>query len=178
MSLIDQSYFKGELLIPHLTQAVDIAALQLLIDAKESELLTKLLGYELYKLYVAGITANTQKYKDIRDGKEYTNSSGSLTKWVGLAFTVGTIKKSLIANYVYCCYQINNYTFTTGSGEKKTDLAINALPEDKVNRAWNEMVSWNVDLYEFLSTNKVDYPEYVKVIIDSELYNKKNRFNI
>lgn len=178
MSAIDTSYFYGDLTIAQISQASNAAALQIFIDAKEEELLTKLLGYPLLKLYKAGITANTQIYEDIRDGKEYTDSLGKLTKWVGLAFTIGTAKKSLIANYVYWHWIRDNYSFTTGSSEKKTDLAINALPDEKLVRAWNEMVNWNTALYEFLTVNIATYPDFEDVIIDCALHTKQNRLNL
>lgn len=177
MPTIDNTYFFGELSLAYPDTPAGITNLQLLIDSREDELLLRLLGYALYKAYKAGIAAGSpdQRWLDIRDGKEYTNQSGVLTKWPGLHFTVGTSKKSLIANYVYWHYQNDNYTFTTGSSEKKTDLAINANPEIKMIRAWNEMVNWNTDLYLFLSDNADTYPEYKNTVIDCELFTMKNR---
>lgn len=175
MAVIDTSYFFGELSISQPT-----ATLQMMIDSREPELLTKLLGYELNKNYTAGIAAGSpaQKWLDLRDGKEYTTASGTLTKWSGLRFTVGTAKKSLIANYIYWHYLNDNITFTTASGQKKSDLPINAGPDAKMIRAWNEMVDWNFQLNAFLLANIVDYPEYNDVIICDELFNLQNRFGL
>lgn len=178
MATIDTSYFYGELSIAQISQVEIAASLQIIIDSREDELLLKLLGYELYKAYKAGVTGSTQKYLDIRDGKEYTDTSGNLTKWVGLKFAIGNAKKSLIANYVYYHYLADNASFTTGSGEKKTDLAINVSPEMKMIRAWNEMVNWNIDLHQFLMANISTYPEYEKVCIDKELFIYQNRFGL
>jgi hypothetical protein len=178
MATIDTSYFYGELSIAQISQAEIAASLQIIIDSREDELLLKLLGYELYKAYKAGVIATTQKYIDIRDGKEYTDRNGNLTKWVGLKFAIGTAKKSLIANYVYWHYLTDNASFTTGSGEKKTDLAINVSPDMKMIRAWNEMVNWNIELHEFLMTKISDYPEYENVCIEKELFTYQNRFGL
>jgi hypothetical protein len=72
----------------------------------------------------------------------------------------------LIANYVYWFYQADNYTFTTGSSEKKTDNAINANPDVKMVSAWNEMVNFNRSLHLFLVDQIAVYPEYK----DSDAY--------
>lgn len=178
MATIDTSYFYGERSIAGISQAETAAALAIFIDGKEDELMTRLMGYNLYKLYKAGITASTQIYKDIRDGKEYTNSLGIADKWVGLAFTVGTSKRSLIANYVYWHYVRDNHTFTTGSGEKKTDLAINVSPDVKLISAWNEMVNWIYALHDFLTVSISTYPDYADVVIDTELFTKQNSLNL
>lgn len=175
MAVIDTSYFFGELSISQPT-----ATLQMLIDSRESELLTKLLGYELNKLYTAGIAAGSpaQKWLDLRDGKEYTTGGGVLTKWPGLRFTVGTAKKSLVANYVYWFYLLDNITFTTPSGQKKSELPVNALPDHKMIRAWNEMVNWNFQLNTFLLNHTADYPEYADVALCDELYTLQNRLGL
>lgn len=178
MPTIDTSYFFGDLKIAQISQPEVAASLNAAIEKKEDELLNRLLGYSLYKDYKAGLIANTQIYKDIRDGKEYTDLNGQLTKWVGLAFTSGTIKRSLIANFVYYHYLKDNDSFTTGSSEKKTGLAINVSPEKKMNDSWNEMVKWNISLDEFLKINLLLYPQYHFLYYDIELFNPKNYLGI
>jgi hypothetical protein len=178
MPTIDTSYFFGDLKIAQISQPEVTASLNAAIEKKEDELLNRLLGYSLFKDYKAGIIASTQIYKDIRDGKEYTDLNGQLTKWVGLAFTSGTIKRSLIANFVYYHYIKDNDSFTTGSSEKKTSLAINVSPEKKMNDGWNEMVKENIALNEFLVMNVQLYPQYAFVIQDKELFTYKNYLGI
>lgn len=192
---IDKTYFFGELMLSQVQSEEGAAALQLIIDSRETELLTRLLGYELNKAYQAALLLEVaadpdavptpiaavlleQRFIDLRDGKEYTGSNGATVKWPGLRFTVGTSKKSLIANYVYWHYLRDNHTFTTGSGEKKSPLAINALPTAKLNRAWNEMVDWNFQLNDFLNKEIATYPEYEKVCIDRQLFTKENGLNL
>jgi hypothetical protein len=178
MATIDSTYFFGELSLAFPDTPAGTANLSQVIDSREAELLQRLMGYELYTAYVAGIAAlptPATKWTDLLNGKEYTTSSGVLAKWPGLRFTVGTSKKSLIANFVYYNYLIDNYTFTTGSSEKKTELSINSNPENKMIRAWNEMVHWNFHLNSFLVTNIATYPEYESVVIDTELFDLKNR---
>lgn len=195
MQTIDTSYFYGELVLSGVQGTAGAAALQLIIDSREDELLIKLFGYPLYKAYKAAVAleviadpahlptpivgvALETRFADLRDGKEYTNGSGVLAKWPGLRFTVGTSKKSLIANYVYWHYIRDNHTFTTASGEKKSPLAVNVLPESKLVRAWNEMVNWNMQLYDFLNKELATYPEYENVIVRCDVYTKQNTLNL
>ena len=179
MATIDSTYFFGELSLAYPDTPAGNANLQIIIDGREAELLQRLFGYRLYAAYLAGIAVTPTpdaRWTDLRDGKEYTNQSGVLTKWPGLRFTVGTSKKSLIANYVYWHKQAADYTFTTGSSDKKTDLAINANPDTKMIRAWNEMVSFNYLLNAFLVDKIETYPEYESICIDRELFTLQNRF--
>ena len=178
MSAIDTTYFYQELSIAQISQPEVAASLTAIIDFRENELLTRLMGYELKKAYDTGILANSQIFKDIRDGKEYTDSSGRLTKWVGLAFTVGTSKKSLIANYVYYWYMRDNYTFTTGGSEKKSPAVDSVSIDAKLVRAWNEMVAWNFALHNFLIDNADIYPEYENAIYEESLFIRQNTHNL
>lgn len=164
MATIDSSYFFDHLLIPQSSDATVASSIQRLIDSKEPELLTQMLGYELNKAYTAGIGAGSPlaKWTDLRDGKEYTTRQGYVTKWRGLKFTDGSKKKSLIANYVYWYWMEGNATVTTGTGEKVADNvnAISVSPGQKMANAWNEMVYMIRELYEFLLSNPADYPEF------------------
>lgn len=184
MATIDTSYFFADLMIAGKSDASVSSSLTMFIDEQEARLLEYLLGYELYKLYKAGIAAGTPdaKWTAIRDGKEYTNRSGVLTKWKGLRFTDGTAKKSLIANYVYWHWLQNEASNTTASGEKvaKTGGAMEASPVHKMVRAWNQMVNWNKELIEFLLTNDTDYPEFQNQYgrIPRSLYRKQNVLGI
>lgn len=168
MPLIDTTYFFGDLSIAQITNEAVETSVQLLIKQREPELLIDLFGYELYKNYLAGV-ATEQKYKDVRDGKEYTTRAGKLAKWRGLKNS--TLSQSLIANYVYYWYLRDQASVTTGTGEKtaKAQNASNASPRVKMARAWNQMVKWNWELVEFLLSN--DYPEFISHYGSCELEN-------
>lgn len=158
-NLIDATYFTQQLVIPN---ATNIAAnLQRFIDEKEPEYLEWLLGYQLYNLADTNNWVD-QRYKDIKDGKAFTDRFGQMTKWKGLVFTKGTAKKSPIANYVYYWWLRDNWSVTTGAGEKKqqAENAVNSDFGEKMFRAWNEMVEWGLNLREFLRLNLGVYPEY------------------
>lgn len=182
MPLIDTSYFFGDLTIAQKSDAAVSSSLGWFIAEHEPRLLTDLLGYEFKKLYDAGITAVTQKYVDIRDGKEYTNRAGILAKWRGLKFADGSAKKSLVANYIYWHWMQNEASVSTGTGEKvaANQNAVNANPAAKMVRAWNQMVSWNRELIEFLLSHPDDYPEFRNHYsrIPCGLLNNQNLFGI
>lgn len=89
MATIDSTYFFDPIKIAQKSQTAVANSLAMFIDEYEDKLLTDLLGYELYKAYKTSIESATPAaiYTDIRDGKEYTNRSGRVTKWRGLRYT-------------------------------------------------------------------------------------------
>ncbi len=168
MPTIDETYFFAELNIP---QKTDVAnSLLMFINEHEERLLTGLLGYELHRDYKAGIAVAPTpdpKWVALRDGLEYTNRSGILTKWRGLIFTDGTgsgqAKKSLIANYVYWHWMQDSVSMSTANGEKvgkQSQAATDISPAVKMVRAWNQMVDWNKELVDLLLTKSSDYPQF------------------
>lgn len=172
MATIDTSYFSEPIAIPQIENEAVAAAVNKLLDHADVELLERLLGTPLYILYTAGIVASTQIYKDIRDGKAYLTF-----KWWGLKFTQGTVKKSLIANYVYFHYVRNSHTVLTGTGAKtlKTENAVESSPWFKLVKAWNEMVDMNLDLNHFLLNNADLYPQYVDPFTETSYFGSSLR---
>lgn len=185
MATIDATYFFRHLTVAQKSDTNVSNSLSMFIDEHEDQLLLDLFGYELYKAYKAGIAVlptPDAKWTDIRDGKEYTNRAGLLTKWRGLKYTVGSSKSSLIAAYVYWHWMQNEATTTTGTGEKKANAqnADNASPAQKMVWAWNWMVDQIEELCEFLLSNETDYPEFQEQYarIPCSLLKKQNVFGI
>lgn len=90
--LIDLLYFNGELMVPNLDKSQVSSNLTWYINKYEGIFLQKLLGYSLYKVFVAGIAVISpavpdQRYLDILYGKEYTDAYGNLQMWKGLIVT-------------------------------------------------------------------------------------------
>jgi hypothetical protein len=178
-NIIDTTYFHGDLAVGQLTSAAVAAGLQWKIDQLEPRLLIELLGYELYKSFIA--LPNTTRHQDILNGKEYTNRAGRVTKWFGLKRQVtaavdgppaiAATYSSLIANYVYYYYTKQNNTFTTGAGEGKAKVQNmeQASPRRKLAKAWNDMVDDNCELVEFLLSFPDVYPEFVRYYGDARL---------
>lgn len=148
MSLIESTYFIGEISLP----VGKYSDLDLFIQRLEKQFLRKALGYELAKLVidadplVADLVAGTEfTYVD-----ECTSESG-LMEWEG--FT-NIDKLSVIANYVYYFYLRSKITFTTSTGEKKSDNenSTDATPALKVMRAWDEMLKGIDRMDKYIST--------------------------
>lgn len=163
MSLISISYFFGEINLPT-ADPNEASVITDFINDKEPEYLKASLGYSFWKLFTDGLVAEEQRFKDLRDGKEYTDSKGIVRKWEGL---INTAKKSPIANYVYHYYTQNNITTTTGIGEQE-EKAVNSSNASARLKAWrnyNKMVEstwlmWNFLNQEVDEANTRIYPEF------------------
>ncbi len=174
MRIISTAYFYGDLSIAQISQLTVKADVEWLIDKYESNFLRQLFGQELFSQYKVGTEATdgsafldeslvAQKWKDLRDGKQYTNRNGMVVYFNGLAKkTTSTTKLSPIANFVYFNHLRKMATSTTGSGEAavQSENAIPASSIDKQVTIWNQMVEMNLELYDFLLSNPNDYPSF------------------
>lgn len=146
-NLIDNTYFKGEILLTNKTElATDISAA---IAQYEKEILIYLLGYKLYKQLIA--TPNVQPYKALIEGAEFELTFDGITqllKWEGLQ---NANKESLIAYYVYYKYQERNFVKPSAIGtlQPKSEAAEMVSPIMKMTNAWNRMI----ELYGFTPNN-------------------------
>lgn len=159
MSLIDETYFVGDLNIPGTGNQSIGERLDVFIQKHETELLEDLFGYEMYKAFTDNPTA--QKWIDLRDGAEYTYQGRTL-RWRGLLIKDNPdAPRSLIANYVYFHWMRDNVTSTTTSGEKKSQAenSSNASANVKMARAWNEMSDQIAKMYYFLYASTNDYSQ-------------------
>jgi len=171
MSLIDKTYFVQEINIPD----SDYSGLTATIVKYEREILTKLLGYELYTLVAAyNVSTSPQRIKDIVEGKEYTVGDYTI-KWNGLA---NTELESLIAYYVFYWYLRNKTTVTSVLGEVRPNVenSVNASPVQRLSGAWHRLMdlygyagqdSLIPSAYNFLSEHQSDYTEWVFTDIGS-----------
>jgi hypothetical protein len=106
MSLIDISYFVGDINnIPNTDQVAVQQRVNYCIQKYEQEFLRKLLGYPLYKAFVASLqvvapAVPEQRMLDILYGKEYTNLQGYLTQWRGLIMTDNPVF-NLAGEFIY-----------------------------------------------------------------------------
>lgn len=189
MSLIDSTYFTGEIAIPG---ASSESALTQAITQYEKEILIKLLGYKLYSLLIADLVDDepqTQIYIDLVSGKEFTlsyNGTDYTVKWEGLA---NTAKQSLIAYYTFYEYVQRNITSFYGTGVSQANVQEGwqrVNPSSKLINAWermreiygkfppeykvcrpipaselSEVFELSGSAYNFLLTNKADYPDWV-----------------
>jgi hypothetical protein len=172
--IIDNTYFIREISLP--TDQIG-AELTSYIERFEPEILTKILGYDLYKQLTAGL-ANTypeQKWLDLRDGCDYEQDE-VYYHWRGLT---NSTFESIIANYVFYYYTIYGSQFNSVFGLKQV-LGENSTQADyrhKQMRVYNQMVDWISEMSDFIEwSNSVDsetYPNYNPSVI-----RKVNVFNI
>lgn len=151
--IIDSSYFLNKMVfIPNTVSQPSIGSntptnvdtLKGEIEDREKELLISILGYtqylELKDQFVETtpgvwnwVALPVQKWKDLVDGKE---------NWLGLRYTIGGKKVSLIANYVFCKYLEDDYSAYTTTGTVISDAANSTQvnPTQKITIAWNKFV--------------------------------------
>lgn len=143
MTLIDSSYFVGDIQLPNLDEIDN--TFDDVIAKYEKEVLTKLLGYRLYNEFIAALGTETPdaKWIDLRDGATFQFDFCGNTihrEWNGLA---NEELISLIAYYVY--YQYRNDTLgTTTSISDVIGIPENAEQINdsrKMTKAWNRGVN-------------------------------------
>ena len=122
--LIDSTFFVGgELNIPNPSGSTT-NLLQWYINKYETDCLIKILGYPLYKAYLADPSLSTTPIANLVNGVEYTNDWGYDDYWVGLVESkspgedapVVSQPTSMIANYIYTYYirgSANQFAGTT-----------------------------------------------------------------
>jgi hypothetical protein len=186
MPLIDTSYFVGaELNLPGagVSGNPSDTLLTMFIKEHETGFLVKALGRKLYRSFMTGLGLNQttgayanvtsgkaadavdQKWKDLLNGKEYTDDAGNLQKWKGfiaLSDDGNTLKQSIIANYIYYHFVRNNATQTSSIGEVAgtTENTTPVSPRFKVSSAWNKMHFEIKELFWFLQNNMEVYSEW------------------
>jgi hypothetical protein len=130
--LIDKSYFVGDLDIPNTGDLPVSERLTWFIQKYEPDFLQKLLGYPLYKVFIAGLNVTApavpeQRFIDILYGKEYTDINGLLRKWKGLIVT-DSPTLNLAGGYVY-----RKPEYITIGGTPGTVSGVNTLTFDGTN---------------------------------------------
>jgi hypothetical protein len=99
MSLIDRTYFVGELNIPNTSNAAIGSLVDLFIEKYEEQFLNDVLGYSLYKALKAGlqIVPVAQKWTDLIEGVEYTDINSKTRFWKGLVSQPPSVLNALDA---------------------------------------------------------------------------------
>jgi hypothetical protein len=190
MYLIDLEYFTGKYDISNLIEsnAGDAQLVEQFIDIEVRQFMQSLLGLELFMEFDSYIGTDgmllpdaPQKWQDLVYGVIYdvdTNPDDeviSMKKWNGLTYMIGTYKKSLLTNYIWCKYFVekNRIHGNLNSNVIESKNAVRGNPANQYYPIWNELVSmvmgvvdneW-VTLNQFLTDHQADYPtaRYVKV---------------
>jgi hypothetical protein len=146
-NLVDNLYFINDISIPNLDRTGEDSTLNALIKKYQEDILIKLMGYELYSLYIAA--TDTGRFAAITNGAEFTFAFNGRTvkrKWKGL---VNDDRESLIAYYVYVYWLKKIQTVTTGIGEMDPDTLVGdrVISVDKYVEAYNEVVKLGGDIH-------------------------------
>ncbi|WP_027380831.1 hypothetical protein [Chryseobacterium daeguense] len=155
MSLIDKTYFEQWNLIPNVNEPDPNNRTSEDLDATimqvEKDVLSLAFGWSMwedFKQYIntdGGIDDSApQNYKDIVNGKSYLkaiNGDDKECHWRGLLET--NPKSSLLADFVYYTYKVNNATLTTEFGEAAVEGKVGnkASITPKVTQAYNRFVT-------------------------------------
>ena len=164
-------YFKGEIAIsnaqdnaPNSNLLGNGLSLNQFISRYEPDVLTRLFGYSLYKVFseqfdispTTGLwtlkTGADTKWSDLLNGKDYT-LGGIDVKWQGLIFKDGTVNdgldQSLISYYVYCKF-IEDTELTHSGVGMQSELSKNserANARSKVATAFNSFYGLAIGSY-------------------------------
>jgi hypothetical protein len=149
-TLINQTFFVGDIVIPNLQAQSELERITLFINKYEPDCLVKILGYPLYKLFGS---ESSQRMTDLLSGAEYTDGNGDTQKWNGL---VHDSVLSLIASYIYFYYQENQKAQTSGAGTviQKPEAGTAYSPADKMAKAWNFFSKEVLSMTSFLWLKK------------------------
>lgn len=147
MSLIDKEYFFGQIDIPNIDEQIN--TFNDLLDQYEKEILTDLLGYDLYKAFAAALSAASNDpdnllspWRELVKGGEFTFEFDGHTitdYWNGL---INTEKISLLAYYSYFNLRFKDLSFVTGVNEAQgiSENAVTVTSTRKMVYAWNEFL--------------------------------------
>lgn len=162
-NLIDLTYFIGDIQLP--TDQVQAKLLQK-IKTAEPEILTKILGYDLYKKMLA--SPNSEPYKSLIEGKEY-ESDGYYYKWRG--FT-NAEKESLIAFYVWLKFVQKDGSYVSGSGIMKNvaENSILDITDKLIASNYNQMIDMINEMNDFINANIDDFPTFQESNMSKFLY--------
>lgn len=149
--------------IGQLEQTAVAETLQDCIDTHEPDYMDAALGVGFYEAFKTGLLEGTpeQRWLDLKLGKLFTSTSGNSCRWVGFAPAVKTNTPPNAA-YVYWQYMRETAIQTGGVGSVQGQVENGAVvsPMIKQSQAWNLMLKFTGQLWEYLRANKETYPEY------------------
>lgn len=162
MSLIDITYFYGEINIAQIDNATVSSTVNDFIKKYEPKCLKQLLGVGFALEFMAQVDPVSgpveQRWLDLLNGKTY-EYQGRTYQWMGF---VNEDKESILANYVYYWWIRKEVQQTTGMGQVKPSGENGSITSSKNTtiRAWNEMVEWAHSLVLYLDAHRDLYPEW------------------
>lgn len=158
MYIIDGTYFKSlNREIPNLDEAdsrsfseleriIDEKCRLLLLDFLSVEQFQELDGYLVNGMFPTDTTGIPQKWIDLVIGVNYEVNDVNLV-WNGLAYSKGTYKGSLLADYVYSFWLEGMASYMTGVGDAKA----NPKGANLVNPTQRYVTTWNKFVEQYQS---------------------------
>ena len=145
MYLIDNTYFKYKYQIDGILESASGVSTKLdaYIDMYVIDFLQKLLGAVDFEDLNSNITAGAldlgapQKWLDFVNGVTYTDN-GKTFVWRGLLYTDGSIKRSLLTNYVYCNI-IADLETNNGTAVIDSKNVVKGVMRSHYVGVWNEL---------------------------------------
>lgn len=167
--ILSNTDFVGEVLIPNNTNADVILYINQYIDEYEPEFMKKILGYALYKAYLADPL--NAIYVKLIDGDEYTDEDTVLQQFRGLKFS--------LVRYVYWKIMASKVSQHTGTGTfiSQSDQMTPVSPNKRMVTAWNQMAKNLWAFSDYMAVNELVYPLYEEPDRQS-LYTLQNEFGI
>jgi hypothetical protein len=179
MTLIDITYFKGDISLPGLMPgnhgagriltSVGMQDLNAFIHIYEAEYLGMILGRNLYRALLEGLEEEppAQLWVDMKEALTHSGSS----------------KLSPIAYYVYFFVANNGQSRTGMKGEKKDEstFADSVSNAGKTIMAWKHMQLFTLDFMHWLGSHWDDYRDYADNVypcIPAALMQMANSFGI
>lgn len=165
MYLIDKTYFANKYQIDNILESNSgvSSKLDAYIETYVIDFLQKLLGavdFEDLDSNIENGALNSdapQRWKDLINGQTYT-SNGQTYVWKGLLYTNGSVKRSLLTNYVYCMILADLET-NNGKIVLNAKNVITNVPRTHFVNVWNELAvefQHCNDLYNFMPTYFID----------------------
>jgi hypothetical protein len=160
MSLIDLTYFRGEITLANISSPPIAERVNAFIAKYEPDLLDKVLGYKMAEEFILGLSQPIveERWSKLKDGSIFQIGL-EMYKWKGF---VNASKTSIIANYVYYHFSVDNVHHTVGAGNLAPIVENGTIdsPAPKLTKTWNEMVIMTGGLIKFLEANIADYPDW------------------
>ena len=170
MSIVNRSFFVGEINIPNPNGLAVGENLDFFIEKYEPKCLIQILGAQLASLVS---TENSARMTALLNGTDYNTLYGIKKNWVGLK----NQKDNIIAYYIFEKWARSRTTVITGKSNAvtKSEAAETVSYADKILFAQNSFCDILTSLLSFLwNYDNSDGTEAFPEITDLEYYNIRN----
>lgn len=183
MTLIDSTYFVGELSLPAIRENSGKTGSEAILEKIKNKELNAMI--EKYERRFLKLMLGEKFTNEFYSGLNLPDTDPNKEKWIvlknKLCIEGELLKKSPIANYVYRFYllKLRDETTQTGTKKSKSTFADNVSDTRKLVRSWNEMVDFNKKFIKWFEDNFDTYkPYWNNHVIESDLFTHINEMNL